>query len=61
MVEHSEYDCVEEKYNLLISTYNSKNMGQGVVIKRFKFPDKQWQYISLGTIGEAIWEIACGK
>jgi hypothetical protein len=60
-VNYREYDCVEGKDNLLSISHYSKNMRGGVVVKSFNYEDKEWDYIMPGTMGEAHWEIACGK
>ena len=55
-----EYDCKEEKKRLLAFTNFSGKMGSGKVVYSDSFPGK-WSPISPGSVGEALWKIACGK
>ena len=56
----TEYDCKEEKSRSLAFTWFSGKMGSGKVVYSDSFPGK-WSPISPGSVGEALWKIACGK
>ena len=56
----SEYDCKEEKSRILAFTWFDGKMGSGKVVVSDSDPGK-WSPIQPGSVGEALWKIACGK
>jgi hypothetical protein len=59
--DYYEFDCFEEKVNLLSGTAYSKNMQEGEVVKSFNYDDKDWRHIAPGTIVVVLWVTACGN
>ena len=57
----SEYDCKEEKSRTLAFTWFSAQMGSGNVVYNTSETSMKWEPIALGSIGETLWKIACGK
>lgn len=55
-----EFDCKEEQYRLLAFSSFSGNMGNGQVVYSNGNPDK-WLPLTPGSVGRAIWKIACSK
>ena len=56
-----EYDCKEEKTRLLAFTWFDGKMGSGKVVHNTSETSMKWSPIQQGSIGEALWKIACGK
>ena len=56
----SEFDCKEEKVRILAFTWFDGRMGRGKVVVSDSDLGK-WSPIEPGSIGEALWKIACGK
>ena len=56
-----EYDCKEEKTRLLAFTWFDGKMGSGKVVHNTSETSMKWSPIQPGSIGEALWKIACGK
>ena len=56
-----EYDCKEEKRRLLAFTWFDGQMGSGKVVYSNGNVRDEWSPIQPGSIGEAMWKIACGK
>ena len=55
-----EYDCKEEKKRKLAHTWFNGQMGSGTV----NYTDNRtegWSPIEPGSVGKALWKIACGK
>ena len=55
-----EYDCVEERYQVLAVTEFSGNMGRGNMVFSLAKED-QWSPVEPQSIGQALWEGACTK
>ena len=56
-----EYDCKEEKRRLLAFTWFDGKMGSGKVVHNTSETSMKWSPLQPGSIGEALWKIACGK
>ena len=55
-----EYDCNRQQMRTLYVSRHSGNMGEGEVVG--SDPNAgSWQPVMLGTIGDRLWRIACGK
>ena len=57
----NEYDCKEEKTRILAFTRFNRQMGNGKAFYNTSETSMKWRPISPGSIGEALWKIACGK
>jgi len=57
-IDRREYDCSARKHRLLRFTLRSGHMGKGKVVKSGP-PDGAWRPIAPGSIGEALWRVAC--
>lgn len=58
--QQSECDCTEKRFRLLIFTHLSGNMGGGNVV--YSHPGSgKWVPVALGSVGQSLWEVACGK
>lgn len=55
----SEYDCQQERSRVLVLTEYSGNMGTGHIVNAKTLND-EWHTIVNATIGEDIFNIACG-
>ena len=55
-----EYDCKGKKDRGLAVTLYSRRMGNGKVVA-LNFDAGEWRPVVVGSAGEAVWEIACGK
>lgn len=55
----SEYDCQQERSRVLVTTTYSGNMGTGHIVDAITLND-EWHNIVNATIGEDIFNIACG-
>lgn len=55
-----EYDCNRQQMRVLYISRHSGNMGAGDIIGSDS-NSGGWQPVMLGTIGERLWRIACGK
>jgi hypothetical protein len=55
-----EYDCTGDRHRALASTSFSGNMGSGKVRSSYSIKGK-WEAISLGTITQSLWKVACEK
>ena len=58
--EQWEFDCAEERSRVVARKEFSGNMGSGTMVST----DSQvgnWMSIVPGSIGHAVWEVACGK
>jgi hypothetical protein len=53
-----EYDCVKEQYRIIYVNAYTENMGEGNVVMRVINKPDDWELISSGSQGEAVWEIA---
>jgi hypothetical protein len=56
----SEYDCKGRQSRILLLTGHSGNMAGVDTVFSFSTPDK-WEPVRPGSLGEVIWNIACGK
>lgn len=56
--DQREYDCKEKRMRLLFASIHIGNMGRGEVISEAN--TQNWEPVPPGTIGEALWKIACG-
>jgi len=56
----AEYDCKNEQTRILYTSDLSGNMGEGDVINGDSVPSN-WIPVARGSIGEDLWEFACGK
>ena len=57
----SEYDCDEERVRLLGFSWFDGKMGSGNVVYTDSDTGDKWRPVQPGSIGEALWKIACGK
>ncbi len=57
----AEYDCAEEQHRFLAIAYYSQEMGQGVVVYKNEHQPSRWMPVTPGTVGQALWTLACGK
>lgn len=53
-----EYDCANLKFRVIAISYHSKNMADGETIHLDTNPT-DWSAISPGSIGKALFDIAC--
>ncbi|HMV12846.1 MAG TPA: hypothetical protein PKD88_10940 [Nitrosomonas sp.] len=53
-----EYDCINLKFRVIAISYHSKNMADGETIHLDTNPT-DWSVISPGSIGKALFDIAC--
>ena len=56
-----EYNCKEEQRRLLAFSWFSGKMASGKLVYSDNDPSMKWIPIQPGSIGEVLWEIACGK
>ena len=56
----SEYDCSGECTRVLAFAMYSGNMGNGKVVDVGSFEGK-WSPVLPDSIGQTLWEVACGK
>lgn len=57
----SEYDCTEERTRLLAFVEFSGNMGSGDVVSSGSDETNRWVSVPPGSVGQALWKIACSK
>ena len=55
-----EFSCAEERTRVLAATQFSGNMGRGTVVWR-NSNEQEWEPVVPGSIGQTLWEFACGK
>jgi hypothetical protein len=55
-----EYDCAESRFEGLVVTYFSGNMGNGQLLDRSTGKGYRLR-ISPGSLDQALWKLACGK
>ena len=55
-----EYDCNRQQMRILYVSRHSGNMGEGAIVGS-DANTGSWQPVMLGTIGERLWKIACGR
>lgn len=56
----AEFDCGEKKMRQLFYALYSGNMGSGKM-EHSNSEHLKWMPVEPGSMGEAMWEIACGK
>ena len=55
-----EYDCNRQQMRTLYVAHYAGNMGAGAIVGSDSTVGA-WQPVMLGTIGDRLWRIACGK
>jgi hypothetical protein len=55
-----EYDCNRSRMRSLYFSRHAKNMGEGEIVASDSTAGA-WQPVMLGTIGERLWKVACGR
>ena len=55
-----EFSCAEERTRILAATQFSGNMGNGTVVS-VNSNEQQWEPVVPESIGQTLWEFACGK
>jgi hypothetical protein len=58
--QRNEYRCREERLRTLAVMHYSGSMGSGMVVSNKPAPGK-WKRVPPGSVGEALWKVACGK
>ncbi len=58
--EQWEFDCAEERSRVVARKEFSGNMGSGTMVSTNSQVGK-WLPVIPGSIGQIVWEIACGK
>ena len=56
----NEYDCKEKKIRQLFYSLYSDSMGKGKM-EHANSEHLNWLPVQLGSMEEAMWEVACGK
>ena len=56
-----EYDCQGGRHRPLRYTEYSGRMGTGDKMYNYTVPAFSWRLVKPGSVGEALWKIACGK
>ena len=56
-----EFDCAEERMRILAITFLSGRMGHGNVVGTKHSDNAQWIPVEPGSIGQGLWNFACGK
>ncbi len=56
-----EFDCKERRSRIVAASMYSGHMGAGEVTSSIAYEVPEWEVISKGSNGEALWEHACGK
>ena len=58
-VQH-EFDCRQEQVRILYSSIYSGHMGNGAEVES-KFLPESWRPVSVHSVEEVLWKVACGK
>ena len=58
--KRNEYGCAEERLRTLGVMHYSGNMGSGMVVSS-NSDEGKWKRVPPGSVGEALWKVACGK
>lgn len=58
--DQNEYDCGEERYRTLYSSWYSGNMGSGDSVFSDSDP-KKWDPLPPESVIESLWKVACHK
>ncbi len=53
------YDCNGQQMQTLYVSWHSGHMGEGEIVGSTSVPG-MWQPVMMGTIGEKLWQVACG-
>lgn len=56
-----ELDCSETNARMLAFSSFSKSMGTGQPVSSEYLPNSEWMPVQPGSIGQAIWQVACEK
>ena len=56
----NEYGCAEERLRTLAVIYYSGSMGSGMLVSSNSDQGK-WKRVPPGSVGEALWKVACDK
>ncbi len=56
-----EYNCKEKQERVVSMTRYSGHMGNGAVVTSGAYPNAKWEAVLTGTVGEALWKVACKK
>ena len=59
--EQFEYDCKQERLQLLTVFAHSENLAKGKIVHSESFDYEEWQPVPRGTINQSLWKFACGK
>lgn len=60
MKGQNQYDCAEERTRKLFEMFFSGNMGRGEQLYT-NSDETRWEPAAPGSIGQAMWKVACGK
>lgn len=58
--KRNEYRCGEERLRTLAVMHYSGSMGSGMVVSN-KPEQGKWKRVPPGSVGEALWKVACDK
>ena len=58
--KRNEYGCAEESLRTLGVIHYSGNMGSGMAVTS-NSDEGKWKRVPPGSVGEALWKVACGK
>ena len=58
--EQWEFDCAEERSRVVARKEFSGNMGSGTMVST-NSQEGKWVPVMPGSIGQTVWEAACGK
>ncbi len=56
----NEYDCKDERLRSIYTTMNAANLGGGEIVYVSDGVPSNWRPIVPGSVGETLWQIACG-
>ena len=56
----NEYDCKEEKSRIFYANIHPKNMAGGEIVS-VSIKPRDWEPNEPGSVGEALWKIACRR
>lgn len=55
-----QFDCVKQRTRLLAFTHFTGNMGSGIRVVS-DLDESEWRPVASGSVGHALWKVACGK
>ena len=58
--EQREYDCKDARYRLLRFSLHSGHMDTGRIVRSVP-ASREWSAVVPGSLGEALWNLACGR